>query len=76
MTIRLIPITIFIPQKTKEIMLNISHSGMPLIHTARWQSFGLDGLYFLIDLADGKGDVVIKIPILDNHFFEKYFVEN
>ena len=67
---------IYIPKNTKEIMLYIYPNSTKPIHTIRGQSFGLQELRFLAYLDDEKGDVIIKIPILNNHFFEKYFIAN
>ena len=57
-------------------MLDIYPDSINNIHTIRGQSFGLQEIRLLTNLDVGKGDVVIKIPTLDNHFFERYFIEN
>lgn len=67
---------IYIPKNTKQFMLDIYPDSINNIHTIRGQSFGLQEIRLLTNLDVGEGDVVIKIPILDNHFFERYFIEN
>lgn len=64
-----------IPKGTKKITFTIFPQKGGAIHTVYGQSYGVMYLQsFDEDIAPDADSITIKLPLLDNHFFEKYLI--
>ncbi|MBP1539681.1 MAG: hypothetical protein ILA29_04935 [Prevotella sp.] len=66
---------VYIPKGTEKINFSITPKKGGTIHTVYGQSYGVRYLQSLEERIDPDADcITIKLPLLDNHFFEKYLV--
>lgn len=66
---------VYIPKGTEKIVFFISLEDGSIIHTVYGQSYGVRYLQSFEEHIDPNADcITIKLPLLDNHFFEKYLI--
>ena len=66
-----------IPNSTNSFSFSMEPTIKRPIHTVEGQSYGIVCLAPIpIDIEPNKNKIMISLPTLNNHFFEKYYIKN